>query len=133
MAAVPARPVMHGDGLQQRDYVHVDDVVEANLCAFEADSAGVFNIGSGAPRTVRQVFDAVAAAARYEGAPVHGEAPAGEVRHSCLDAGRACRRLGWTATVPFAEGIARTVGCMRACMRRRPHRTAPVSACGLVG
>ena len=109
-----AAPVIHGDGLQARDYVYIDDAVEASVRALGAAAEGAFNIGTGVSHTVRQVFEAVAAAAGYEGDAVHGEALPGEVRRSCLDAGRARRVLGWRARVAFAEGIARTVEGIRA-------------------
>ena len=101
-------PVIYGDGLQERDYVHVADVVDAHLRAL-GGGEGVFNLGTGTARTVREVFEAVAAATGYGGAPVHAPARPGELRRSCLDVRRAARVLGWTARVPFADGIARTV------------------------
>lgn len=106
------QPVIFGDGLHERDYVYVDDVIDANLRALEADG-GVFNIGSGAGVTVRQVFDAVAAAAGYEGQPVYEDERLGDVRRVYLDASLAARELGWAARVPFAEGVRRTVASMR--------------------
>ena len=103
------RPVIYGDGRQARDYVYVDDVVEAHLAVLDEDGEGVFNLGTGRARTVREVFEAVAGAARYEGEPVHAPARSGDLRRSCLDAGRAKRVLGWRPRVAFADGIGRTV------------------------
>lgn len=121
------RPVIHGDGLQQRDYVYVDDVVEANLRALEWRDGGVFNIGTGTARTVRQVFDAVAAAAGYRGGPAFAEARPAEVRDSCLDVRRAQRLLGWSARVPFGEGIQR---CLRSPLAAGAPATADFAAGG---
>ena len=59
-------PVIHGDGLAEREYVHVSDAVEAHVLALRMCGDGVFNIGTGTARTVREVFEAVARAA---GAP----------------------------------------------------------------
>ena len=106
-------PVIHGDGLQERDYVHIDDAVGAALRALAFDGDGVFNIGAGESRTVREVFRAVAAAARYRGGAAFAAAPPGEVRRSRLDVQRARRRLGWTARVAFDDGIARTLRALR--------------------
>ncbi len=108
-----ARPSIHGDGLAERDYVHVRDAVEAHVLALHASGDGVFNIGSGTARTVLEVYGAVARAAGYAGQPVHRQARPGEARRACLDVRRARRVLGWTAAVPFAEGIAETVRAMR--------------------
>ena len=106
-------PVVRGDGLQERDFVHVDDAVAAGLAALGAGGDGVFNIASGRPKTVRDVFGVVAAAVGYEGAPVHAPSRPGEVRRSCLDVRRARDVLGWGPGVQFDEGVARTVAALR--------------------
>ena len=108
------RPVIYGDGLSERDFVHVDDVVRAHRLALGMAGDGVFNIASGTARTVREVFDAVAHAAGYAGAPRFAPARPGELRISRLDAARARRDLGWRARVPFGRGVARTVASLRA-------------------
>ena len=109
-----ARPVIYGDGLALRDYVHVSDVVEAHRLALHMRGDGVFNIASGTTRTVRQVFGAVARAAGYDGEPVYAQARPGELSGSRLDVKQARRVLRWRAQVPFARGIAQTVHSMRA-------------------
>ena len=113
-------PVVHGDGRQERDFVYVDDAAAAGLAALDAEGGGTFNIGSGSSRTVREVFAAVAAAAGYGGAPLHAPSRPGDVRRARLDVRRARDVLGWAARVPFAEGVARTVGAMRDRMRGAP-------------
>ena len=106
-------PVIYGDGFVRRDYVHLDDVVDAYRLALEMTGDGVFNIASGTARTVRAVYDAVAAAAGYEGEPAFAAARPGELRLSRLDPARARRELGWHARVPFSSGVERTVEAMR--------------------
>lgn len=93
--------------------IYIDDVVAANLRTLEETGNGVFNIGSARARTVREVFAAVAAAAGFRGRPVFADSRPGDVRVSCLDVSRARRVLGWTARMPFAEGIDRTLRAMR--------------------
>lgn len=106
-------PTIHGDGLNARDFVYLADAVDALLRVLETDAEGAFNIASGSATTVREVFEAVARAAGFGGAPVHSPARPGEVRRVCLDVQRARRSLGWSPAVPFADGIARTVASMR--------------------
>lgn len=108
------RPVIYGDGFSQRDYVHVDDVVEAHRLALRILQDGVFNIATGTARTVRQVFDAVARAAGYRQPPAYAPARAGELRRCRLDVARAGGVLGWRARIPFERGVAGTVESMRA-------------------
>ena len=108
------RPVIYGDGLSERDFVHIDDVVQAHRAALDMSGDGVFNIGSGTARTVRGVFDAVAAAAGYPGEPRYAAARPGELRISRLDVTRARRGLRFAARVAFERGVARTVESLRA-------------------
>ncbi|MCY4547980.1 MAG: NAD-dependent epimerase/dehydratase family protein [Defluviicoccus sp.] len=102
-------PAICGDGMQTRDYVHLDDILDAHLRVIDSGRDGVFNLGTGTQRTVLEVFETVAGAAGYRGVPTHGPARPGEARRSCLDSERAARLLGWTACVPFTEGVGRTV------------------------
>jgi UDP-glucose 4-epimerase len=107
-------PVVHGDGLQSRDFVFVTDVVRALTRAAEAPGVAgrVYNIGTGRRTTV---LDLVAALNRLLGkdiVPGHGPARPGDVRHSCADIGRARRELGFEPAVAFEDGLAQTLGWM---------------------
>lgn len=52
-----AQPVINGDGRQTRDFIYVEEVVQANLLAMQSDASGVFNIGTGVETSVNQIFD----------------------------------------------------------------------------
>src|ERR671911_553970 len=54
------RPTVYGDGTQTRDYIHVDDVVAANLAAAESDLTGSFNVGTGRETSVLDLIEALA-------------------------------------------------------------------------
>jgi len=108
------QPVIYGDGKQERDYVFVEDVVDANLRALDSDAEGVFNIGTGLGSAVSEVFAAVARETGCGKPPRHAPARAGEVQRIRLDASRAERVLGWRPRVSFEEGIRRTVEHLRA-------------------
>jgi UDP-glucose 4-epimerase len=100
---------INGDGLQTRDFVHVDDVARANVLALErADVTGAINIGTGIETSVVAIADALRAAAGSSAPSVHGPARPGEQRRSCLDAVLAARRLGWRPRVSIADGLAET-------------------------
>ena len=109
-----ASPVINGGGTQTRDYVYVGDVAQANLLALDSDYAGPLNIGTGIETDVNRLFALLreASGARVEAR--HGPAKAGEQSRSALDPSRARATLGWTPTVPLAEGLARTVEFFRA-------------------
>jgi UDP-glucose 4-epimerase len=104
-------PTIFGDGEQTRDFVFVGDVVRANVAALDVPTRGelkVFNVATGCGTSVNELWDVIAAAARPAVTPSRGPERAGDVRHSVLDPGRAAHELGWTPSVPLAEGIALT-------------------------
>ncbi|CPU50703.1 Probable UDP-glucose 4-epimerase GalE1 [Mycobacteroides abscessus] len=105
---------MFGDGGNTRDYVFVDDVVEAFVRASGPDGGGQrFNVGTGVETSDRQLHSLVAAAAGAPDDPVFHPPRLGDLRQSCLDVGRAKRVLGWEPQVPLADGIRRTVDFFR--------------------
>ena len=104
---------INGDGLQTRDYVYVDDVVEANLRAAEAASPGVFNVGTGVETDVNELFRRLRDLTGSGEAAVHAPAKPGEQRRSCLDIRRAADALGWQPRVDLGTGLARTLDFFR--------------------
>jgi UDP-glucose 4-epimerase len=105
-------PVINGDGTQTRDYVHVDDVVRANLAAVDGEP-GVYNIGTGVETDVNTIYRILAAACGVRAAAEHGPAKPGEQRRSCLDPTFTRGRLGWEARIPFEDGLRTTVDFFR--------------------
>jgi dTDP-L-rhamnose 4-epimerase len=103
------RPRVFEDGAQRRDFVHVSDVARACRLALEAppELCGVFNIGSGDSRPVRDVAVLLAAAlGRPELAPeITGRYRTGDVRHCFADIAQGRDRLGFEPQVAFEEGI----------------------------
>ncbi len=104
--------VINGDGTQTRDYVHVHDVVSANLAAIDGPT-GVYNIGTGIETDVNTLYQMLAEASGVTAAAGHGPAKPGEQRRSCLDTTGTRERLGWSATVGFADGVRSTVEYFR--------------------
>src|SRR5439155_21536844 len=103
-----APPEVFEDGRQRRDFVHVRDVAAANVLALAAADTGfrAYNVASGRPRTVGDLAEALAAAMDGPAPVVTGRFRAGDVRHVVASPERARRELGFTATVPFADGVA---------------------------
>ena len=101
--------LINGDGLQTRDYVFVDDVVEANALALRANVSGPFNIGTGVEKTVNELFSLLLKITGKSAPEIHGPAKSGEQRRSVLDNSKAKDRLGWEPRVSFEEGLRRTV------------------------
>jgi UDP-glucose 4-epimerase len=106
--------VINGDGRYTRDYVHVDDVVCANLAALDAeDVTGHFNVGTGRQVDVNQVFELVREMIGSPAPEVHGPPRAGDQRTSALDATLIGERLGWRPQVSLEDGLEGTVEWFR--------------------
>jgi UDP-glucose 4-epimerase len=106
---------IYGDGKQTRDFVYVDDVVQANLlAAIEPKAKGkAFNVGTG-KRT--RILDMVQVLRELSGAPLQAifkDGRFGDVRHSCADASYARETLNFTATTDLTSGLARTLHSMK--------------------
>jgi dTDP-L-rhamnose 4-epimerase len=96
------------DGLESRDFVYIDDVVEATYLATTSAAAagGVFNVGSGVPTTVLDVVEALFAAyGREVPTRISGNYRIGDIRHNVADTTRLREVLGFTPAVPFADGV----------------------------
>lgn len=103
-----------GDGSNTRDYVFVDDVVDAFVQASgEAGGGQRFNIGTGVETSDRALHTAVAAAVGAPDDPEFHPPRLGDLKRSCLDIGRAEQVLGWRPRVALDEGLRRTVGYFR--------------------
>ena len=104
-----------GGGSDTRDYVFVDDVVDAFVRAGgEAGSGQRFNVGTGIETSTRQLHTAIAAAAGAPDDPELAPPRLGDLRRSCLDNSRAWDVLGWAPQTELTDGIARTVEFFRA-------------------
>lgn len=108
------RPTIFGDGEQVRDYVYVGDVVRANELALTKGSGETVNLGWGRGVSVNDIVRILGGLLGTSEAPIHAAARAGEVQRIYLDASRAKDVLGWEPTVPFEEGLARTLEWYRA-------------------
>lgn len=117
-ALLAGRPTkVYGDGSNTRDYVYVDDVVDAFVRASGAAGGGQrFNIGTGVETSDRALHTAVAKAVGAPDEPDTAPARLGDLTRSCLDVRKAQMVLGWHPQVHLAEGVHRTVEYFR-CLR----------------
>ncbi len=119
---------IYGDGSATRDYVYIDDVVTAFVCAAHAPitTTGTFNIGTGVQTTLTELHQLVAAEVGVSGPPDHAGSRTGEVHASALDPTRARRVLGWKPETKLTEGISRTVDWLRASLDHQASALAHV-------
>ena len=104
-------PTIFGDGEQTRDFTYVTNVVDGVLRACHAAGASgeVINVATGGRVSLNQLFRAVRDLVDVDIEPKYGEVRAGDVRDSQADIEKARRILGYKVTVPFEEGLKRTV------------------------
>ena len=105
--ALSGSPVtVHGDGTQTRDFVHVDDIVRANVLAAETDDVGrAFNVGSGTETSIRELAETVTGVVDTDSEVVHVDGRAGDIEHSVADLEAAKRSLGYQPQVTLADGL----------------------------
>ena len=93
-----------GDGSQTRDYVYVDDVVDAFARGATRGDGLLINIGTGVETSVVELYDIMAAEAGVTRRASHAPARPGELERSALDPGRAAIQLGWKPWTDLATG-----------------------------
>lgn len=108
-------PVVYGDGLQSRDFTYVDNVVDANLLASEADGVAgqAFNVACGGRYTLLDLLARLKEILGSDIEPIHEAARAGDVKDSQASIEAAERALGYRVSVDFEEGLQRTAGWYR--------------------
>ncbi len=101
------KPVtIFGDGAQTRDFLYVDDAVDAMVRASERGGGLTLNIGTGIEVSINHLHAVMADLCGNEIPPVHVPERQGEIRRSSLDASRAAIHLGWRPFTPVETGIA---------------------------
>jgi CDP-glucose 4,6-dehydratase len=121
VAAIERRaPVIRSDGTPQRDFLYVEDAVEAYLAICDLLDQGVaageaFNAGAGEPRSVLEVAELICELAGGDAAPeVRGSGtPGGEIDRQWVDAGKLRAATGWEPKVDLEEGLRRTIAWYR--------------------
>ncbi|MDA8317258.1 MAG: GDP-mannose 4,6-dehydratase [Actinomycetota bacterium] len=109
-ALVTGRPVtVFGDGEQTRDYVYVDDVVDAFTRAATRGEGLVCNVGTGTESTVNELLRTLCALVGVEPEIRHAPARQGELRRNALDPTRAAIHLGWRSWTTLDAGSALVV------------------------
>ena len=107
------QPIINGNGRQTRDFVYVDDVVEANIAALSKEAHGIYNVGTGQETTINELFGLLAGLINPSVREVHGPAKKGEQLRIALDSSRLHRELDWEPKASLKDGLARTVDYYR--------------------
>ena len=96
-----------GDGSQTRDFVHVEDIVQANLRAATTDHVGTaYNIGTGEETSIQALAETIQGTVDTDSPIVHGEPRPGDIQRSRADVTRARQHLGYEAEITLTDGLA---------------------------
>lgn len=107
-------PKINGSGQQTRDYIYIDDVVQANLAALESNFSGVANISTNTEVSLLEVYQMLSRELETQIEPEHGPAKKGDPERLVLDNAKAKEVLNWQPAVSLEEGIQRTVDWFKA-------------------
>jgi UDP-glucose 4-epimerase len=102
------RPIILGDGNQTRDFVHVEDVVQANMLALNTEKAAgeTFNIANGTPHTINElVLNIQKQLGKQQLKPIYRSPRQGDIKHSYASIEKAKRMLGYKPKFFLDKGI----------------------------
>ncbi len=102
-------PTINGDGHHTRDYIYVEDVVEANMKALELRASDYFNIATGAGVENNEVFYTIESELKTGLQPIYGPDRPGDARHVTLNPRKAEINLGFKAKTDFKTGVKKTI------------------------
>lgn len=111
------QPIINGNGKQTRDYVFVQDVVEAHMAVLEDGVQGIFNVGTGRETSVNQLFRHMVEVTGAKTREVYGPEKRGEQARSVLDYTKLKKATDWEPSVPLPDGLKLTVDYFRTALQ----------------
>lgn len=109
-------PIVFEDGLQSRDFVHVNDVCQALVLAMENEAANgeIFNVGTGQPITIKEVAETISEKINPDLRPEFNQQyRIGDIRHCVADISKIKNKLGYKPNINFKEGIEDLINWIR--------------------
>ena len=103
------QPTIFGDGSKTRDYVHIDDIVRANIIGLHKGKNEIFNLGWAKKISDQKIFDTIAKNLNFKKPPIYAPFRKGEVYQIALSANKAKKILNWQPQISLEEGIKKTV------------------------
>ena len=103
-------PKINGDGLQTRDFVHIDDVVMANILAMDSNiKHEFFNVGTGNSISILELANAIIRASSLSLEPIHDPELSGDVRATQADTTLIRKLLNWEPTIRLDDWVTKTI------------------------
>jgi UDP-glucose 4-epimerase len=101
--------VINGNGEQERDFVHVTDIVRANMLAMEQTGSQIYNLGTGEGVSIKHLFHQLKSLTGYRREPHYVPDNKGEIFKTFLTAAKAKRELGWAPETSLEDGLKNTL------------------------
>ena len=102
-----------GDGSQQRDYIYISDVVDANLLATNAPNKSIYNISANKATSVIEIFTMIKSLTKSTNTPVFMPRRKSDVDKIVLNNSKATKELKWMPKVSLEDGIANTINYLK--------------------
>ncbi len=109
--------VINGNGRQTRDFVFVDDVVEANLAMMGQETQGTYNVGTGVETSINDLFRILIQHTNSTCKEIHGPAKKGEQARSVIDSTKLRHEVSWEPRADLSDGLKKTVEYFRERLR----------------
>ena len=105
--------IVNGNGRQTRDFIYVEDVVEANLVVMGQETQGTYNVGTGEETSINDVLRILVGHTNSTCKELHGPAKHGEQVRSVIDASKIRQELSWEPRTELSDGLKRTIDYFR--------------------
>lgn len=105
--------IVNGNGRQTRDFVYVEDIVEANLAVMGQEIQGTYNVGTGEETSINDLLRILVLHTNSTCKEVHGPAKNGEQARSVIDSGKLRQEWSWEPKIELSDGLKRTVEYFR--------------------
>lgn len=102
-------PIIYGDGEQTRDFLFVEDAVDATVLSLRARPGSIYNVGTSKETTINELFRLISQKIKSTIKPHRAQARFGEIRKSCLDFSRIKKELNWQPKNNLEEGLEKTI------------------------
>lgn len=102
-------PTVYGNGRQTRDFIYVDDAINASISAMEMEGLGVYNISTSKETSINMIFDLIKRESGVNCKKIHIKEGGGAQKKSCLDYSQAKKVFGWQPEYSLKKGIINTI------------------------
>jgi len=111
-------PIIYGNGKQTRDFIFVDDVVNACLLSLKSKKTNIFNIGTSKETDINTIFKEFQKLFGSKIKPIYKKAKEGEQKRSCLDYSLAEREIQWYPQYELSRGLSITIEWFKSFKRK---------------